>query len=96
VDRISISRFADTNALFTPPTNADVHVTSGTPQYWAELIARKLEFAFDPQQPTALFVGRYQPFRAAHGSTISAAPCKYSTAFASVIVGSSLVSMILT
>jgi cytidyltransferase-like protein len=38
----------------------------GTPQYWAEQVLARLRPAFDPQKPTALFVGRYQPFHEGH------------------------------
>ncbi len=39
VDRIDSSVYEDTNKIFTPPTNADITVTSeGTPQYWTDHI----------------------------------------------------------
>src|SRR5437868_1435720 len=38
----------------------------GTPQFWAERIFRELRPAFDPKRPTALFIGRYQPFHGGH------------------------------
>ena len=38
----------------------------GTPQYWAEQALARLRPAFDPQKPTALFLGRYQPFHPGH------------------------------
>ena len=38
----------------------------GTPQYWAEQALALLRPPFDPQKPTALFIGRYQPFHAGH------------------------------
>jgi hypothetical protein len=67
LDRIQISRFADTNQLFEPPTHYDVRVTAeGTPNYWAERICEKLLPTFNPQAPTALFLGRYQPFHDGH------------------------------
>lgn len=67
VDRIKDSRFADTNKLFDPPSDCDVRVTDqGTAQFWAETIARKTRSIFDPQKPTALFVGRFQPFHDGH------------------------------
>jgi cytidyltransferase-like protein len=44
-----------------------LHVTAdGAPQYWAEQALNLLRPAFDPQKPTALFVGRYQPFHPGH------------------------------
>jgi cytidyltransferase-like protein len=38
----------------------------GTPQYWAEQALKLLRPPFDPQKPTALFIGRYQPFHDGH------------------------------
>ena len=67
VDRISAGRFDDTNQLFTAPERFDFRVTGeGAPQYWAEQVLALLRPAFDPQKPTALFVGRYQPFHLGH------------------------------
>jgi cytidyltransferase-like protein len=67
VDRIREGRFADTNRLFTPPDTCDVRVTSeGSPRYWAERVRTVLRPPFDPRRPTALFVGRYQPFHDGH------------------------------
>ncbi len=67
VDRIKESRYSDTNLLFEPPQHFDMRVVSdGNPRHWAEKILNKLQPQFDPQQPTALFVGRYQPFHDGH------------------------------
>src|SRR5215510_13674909 len=67
LDRISAGRFDDTNRMFLAPKRFDLRVTSeGAPQYWAEKALALLRPAFDPQKPTALFVGRYQPFHAGH------------------------------
>lgn len=67
VDRIEAGRFEDTNRLFVIPLRFDVRVTpEGTPQYWAEHIMGRLRPSFEPQKPTALFIGRYQPFHAGH------------------------------
>jgi adenylylsulfate kinase len=67
LDRIEAGRFADTNRMFTAPAHFDVRVgPDGTPQYWAEQILARLRPAFDPQQPTALFIGRFQPFHRGH------------------------------
>jgi hypothetical protein len=71
VDRIQSGRFEDTNRMFVPPSACDVRVTSeGTADYWAEQIVRKLRPIFDPKMPTALFVGRWQPFHEGHKSLI--------------------------
>jgi len=67
VDRISEGRFADTNRLFVPPAHYDERVTAeGAPSRWAERILARLRPAFDPRRPTALFIGRYQPFHDGH------------------------------
>lgn len=67
VDRIQTSRFEDTNRIFIAPDRFDVRVTAdGSPQYWAEQALLRLRPTFDPQKPTALFIGRYQPFHLGH------------------------------
>jgi cytidyltransferase-like protein len=67
LDRIETGRFEDTNKMFTAPERFDLRVKSeGSPQYWAEEALLLLRPAFDPQKPTALFIGRYQPFHAGH------------------------------
>lgn len=67
VDRIDAGRFDDTNRMFVPPVRFDLRVSAeGTPEYWAERAITCLRPAFDPQRPTALFVGRYQPFHQGH------------------------------
>ena len=67
VDRIEAGRFEDTNRMFVVPERFDLRVApEGAPQYWAEQALARLRPAFDPQKPTALFIGRYQPFHAGH------------------------------
>jgi cytidyltransferase-like protein len=67
VDRIEAGRFEDTNKMFEAPSNFDLRVNrEGTPEYWADQIMARLRPAFDPQKPTALFIGRYQPFHGGH------------------------------
>ena len=67
VDRISAGRFEDTNRMFVAPEHVDMRVgAEGAPEYWAELALARLRPAFDPQKPTALFIGRYQPFHPGH------------------------------
>jgi cytidyltransferase-like protein len=67
VDRIEAGCFKDTNRMFAPPATFDLRVEpNGTPQYWAERALALLRPAFDPQKPTALFIGRYQPFHSGH------------------------------
>ncbi len=67
VDRIESGRFEDTNRMFVPPEQFNLKITAqGTPQYWAEQALARLRPAFDPQKPTALFIGRYQPWHGGH------------------------------
>jgi cytidyltransferase-like protein len=67
LDRISVSRFEDTNRMFVRPERFDLRVSAeGTPHYWAEQALARLRPSFDPQKRTALFVGRYQPFHLDH------------------------------
>jgi cytidyltransferase-like protein len=67
VDRIDVGRFEDTNRMFVAPERFELRVKSeGSPQYWAEQALARLRPAFDPQKPTALFIGRYQPFHDGH------------------------------
>ncbi len=63
LDRIPAGRFEDTNRMFVAPARVDLRVgVDGTRQYWAEQALARLRPTFDPQKPTALFLGRYQPF----------------------------------
>jgi adenylylsulfate kinase len=67
LDRIEVGRFEDTNRMFVAPDHVDLRVPAEcTPQYWAERALALLRPTFNPQKPTALFVGRYQPFHAGH------------------------------
>jgi hypothetical protein len=71
VDRIQSGRFEDTNKLFVPPERHDLRVTAeGTPEYWAEEVVRRVRPLFNPKAPTALFIGRYQPFHEGHRAMI--------------------------
>jgi hypothetical protein len=71
LDRIKEGRFADTNKLFVPPDAFDIRVeVEGSPRYWAERIMQKIRPVFDPKKPTALFVGRNQPFHDGHRALI--------------------------
>ena len=67
LNRIQRGRFEDTNQLFIPPENPDIEVeAAGTPEFWAEQIVRKVRPIFHSQKPTALLIGRYQPFHDGH------------------------------
>jgi len=71
IDRIKAGAFEDTNRMFVPPEHVDLRVTAeGTPEYWAEQAIALLRPVFDPKKPTALFVGRYQPFHDGHKALI--------------------------
>jgi len=67
VDRIEAGRFEDTNRLFEPPQDCDLRISShGSPEHWAEQLCALVRPVFDPQKPTALMVGRFQPFHDGH------------------------------
>jgi hypothetical protein len=71
VDRIKAGAFPDTNKMFVPPEHFDLRVgPDGSPEFWAEQAMRQLRPIFDPKRPTALFVGRYQPFHEGHRALI--------------------------
>ena len=72
IDRIKAGAFADTNKMFVPPERVDLQVLpEGSPEYWTEMALEKLRPVFDPKKPTALFVGRYQPFHDGHKALIA-------------------------
>ena len=71
VDRIKAGPFADTNRMFVAPERFDLRITpDGQPEYWAEQAMKLLRPVFDFKKPTALFVGRYQPFHDGHRALI--------------------------
>jgi adenylylsulfate kinase len=71
VDRIKTGAFEDTNRMFVGPDRFDLRVgQEGAPEYWAEQATLKLRPVFDPKKPTALFLGRYQPFHDGHKALI--------------------------
>jgi cytidyltransferase-like protein len=71
LDRIKAGRFEDTNRMFVPPDRYDLCVEpDGAPEFWAEKICALQRPTFDPRKPTALFIGRYQPFHAGHRELI--------------------------
>jgi hypothetical protein len=71
LDRIKTSRFPDTDAMFEEPSHYDVRVIAqGSPNFWAEKVCEKLLPTFNPKAPTALFLGRYQPFHDGHRKLI--------------------------
>lgn len=67
LNRIDHGRYEDTNRLFVPPDSPNVEVEpAGTAEFWAERIVAELRPIFHSQKPTALLVGRYQPFHGGH------------------------------
>jgi adenylylsulfate kinase len=71
LNRIERGRFEDTNQLFVPPEDPDIEVKpEGAPEVWAEQIVQKVRPIFHSQKPTALLIGRYQPFHAGHKALI--------------------------
>ena len=71
LDRIKSGAYEDTNRMFVPPEGCDVRVTAeGTVEYWRDEIARQVRPLFDAKRPTALFIGRYQPFHDGHKALI--------------------------
>src|ERR1043166_5245572 len=74
VNRVDRGRFEDTNRLFVLPWRVDIEVPpKGTPEYWAEQIIRKVCPIFDAKKPTALLIGRYQPFHDGHKALVTEA-----------------------
>src|SRR5262249_2798849 len=56
---------------FEEPSHYDVRVIAeGSPNYWAERVCEKLLPTFNPKAPTALLLGRYQPFHDGHRKLI--------------------------
>ena len=67
MDRVKKSNYADTDSLFEAPTRCNLRVgPEGSPAYWANIICKDVLPVFDPKNPTALLLGRYQPFHDGH------------------------------
>jgi adenylylsulfate kinase len=63
--------FEDTNRLFSPPEKFDSRMpVENTVEYWVDQIAQRVRPIFDPQRPTALVIGRSQPFHDGHKALI--------------------------
>jgi hypothetical protein len=72
VDRIKSSQYDDTNRMFIPPESFHVRVLpEGSAEYWVEKIASEVRPIFDPKKPTALFIGRFQPFHKGHKALVA-------------------------
>jgi len=71
LDRIQSGAYEDTNRLFVPPERFDVRVAAeGSVEFWRDEIARQVRPLFDAKRPTALFIGRYQPFHDGHKALV--------------------------
>jgi adenylylsulfate kinase len=60
--------------MFVPPDRFDVRVTAqGSARHWAEKVLALLCPTFDAGRPTALLMGRFQPFHDGHRRLIKSA-----------------------
>ena len=68
-------RYEDTNKMFERPLTYDVRLTTGTPEEWLDKVMNELNKteAWDNQAPTALLIGRYQPFHIGHKTLVAEA-----------------------
>ena len=75
VNRIEKGRYEDTNKMFQKPEKYDVKLEEGTPEEWVETVLNRLNLteAWDNQAPTALLIGRYQPFHIGHKNLVAEA-----------------------
>lgn len=81
INRIPEGRYADTNKLFEDPTEdkrwdeRDLVLTDGTADEWAEIALENIYATekWDNQAPTALLIGRYQPFHVGHKTLVKEA-----------------------
>lgn len=73
VDRIEEGRYEDTNKMFEAPSNADIRLSAGSPEEWAESVIEELNKSesWDNQAATALLIGRYQPFHIGHKTLVA-------------------------
>jgi len=74
VNRIKEGRFEDTNKMFEAPEDADLVLEDGTPEEWLQQAMDVLKpELWDNQAPTALLIGRYQPFHKGHKTLVAEA-----------------------
>ena len=72
VDRIKEGRFEDTNKMFEDPEHYDIKLQEGTPEEWLGQVLKVLEpEMWNNQAPTALLIGRYQPFHVGHKTLVA-------------------------
>jgi hypothetical protein len=65
--------YADTRSMFVPPEKTDYEIHEQNAETHAQAIAERLnaaEAGFNWRKPTALFVGRYQPFHDGHKALV--------------------------
>ena len=81
VNRIQEGRYQDTNKIFENPTEDkrwdkhDLVLEEGTPDEWCEIVLQNIYETeeWDNQAPTALLIGRYQPFHVGHKTLVAEA-----------------------
>lgn len=75
VNRIEEGRYEDTNKMFQAPKNFDIKLEEGSPEEWVDKVIGKLNEteAWDNKAPTALLIGRYQPFHVGHKTLVAEA-----------------------
>ena len=81
INRIPEGRYADTNKMSEDPTkdkrwdDRDLVLTDGTADEWAEIALENIYATekWDNQAPTALLIGRYQPFHVGHTTLVKEA-----------------------
>lgn len=81
VDRIREGRYEDTNKLFEDPTkdkrwdDSDLILKEGSPDEWCEVALKNIYATekWDNKAPTALLIGRYQPFHVGHKALVAEA-----------------------
>lgn len=85
VDRVVACEFQDTNAMFVAPFLQDytVHPDETTEETCGRIMSI-LAGPMDWQKPTAIFIGRYQPFHDGHRKLIVTGIEKYGQAFIGV------------
>jgi adenylylsulfate kinase len=78
VNRIKEGRYQDTNKMFERPDKdsrwceGDLILEDGTPDEWCEEVLKAIYATekWDNQAPTALLIGRYQPFHIGHKTLV--------------------------
>ena len=71
MDTIEKGRFEDTNKMFVNPDVYDFRITEQNAEKWAEFVAdhileERRRPVFDNRKPTAMLMGRYQPWHLGH------------------------------